>query len=73
VPVHLDPELRAAVEARASAEQTSTSEIIREALRRCLEVAWSRTENGRTGRKKDGKHRSSPVTPGHQRTLENRF
>ena len=39
VPVRLDPELRAAVEARASAEQTSTSEIIREALRRFLEVA----------------------------------
>ena len=39
VPVRLDPELRAAVEARASAEQTSTSEIVREALRRFLEVA----------------------------------
>ena len=39
VPVRLDPELRADVEARASAEQTSTSEIIREALRRFLEVA----------------------------------
>jgi hypothetical protein len=38
VPVRLDPELRAAV-ARVSAEQTSTSEIIREALRRFLEVA----------------------------------
>ena len=39
VPVRLDPELRAAVEARASAEHTSTSEIIREALRRFLDVA----------------------------------
>jgi hypothetical protein len=39
VPVRLDRELRAAVEARASAEQTSTSEIIREALGRFLEVA----------------------------------
>ena len=39
VPVRLDPELRAAVEARASADQTSTSEIIREALRRLLGVA----------------------------------
>jgi hypothetical protein len=39
VPVCLDPELRAAVEARASAAQTSTSENIREALRRFLEVA----------------------------------
>jgi hypothetical protein len=39
VPVRLDPELRASVEARATAEHTSTSEIIREALRRFLEVA----------------------------------
>jgi predicted transcriptional regulator len=39
VPVRLDPELRAAVEARATAEQTSMSEIIREALRRFLKVA----------------------------------
>jgi predicted HicB family RNase H-like nuclease len=39
VPVRLDPELRAAVEARATADQTSMSEIIREALRRFLEVA----------------------------------
>jgi hypothetical protein len=38
VPVRLDPELRAAVEACATADQTS-SEIIREALRRFLEVA----------------------------------
>jgi hypothetical protein len=38
VPVRLDRQLRAAVEARANAEQTSTSEIIREALRRFLEV-----------------------------------
>jgi hypothetical protein len=39
VPVRLDPELRAAVEARASADDTTTSEIIREALRRFLHVA----------------------------------
>jgi predicted HicB family RNase H-like nuclease len=39
VPVRLDPELRAAVAARATADQTSMSEIIREALRRFLEVA----------------------------------
>lgn len=39
VPVRLDPELRAAVEARAAADQTSTSDVIREALRRFLEVA----------------------------------
>jgi hypothetical protein len=39
VPVRLDPELRQAVEARAEADHTTTSEIIREALRRFLEVA----------------------------------
>jgi predicted transcriptional regulator len=39
VPVRLDPELRAAVEARANADDTTTSEIIREALRRFLHVA----------------------------------
>jgi len=39
VPVRLDPDLKRAVEARAEAEQTTTSEIIREALRRFLEVA----------------------------------
>jgi hypothetical protein len=39
VPVRVDPELRAAIEARAEAEHTTTSEIIREAIRRFLEVA----------------------------------
>ncbi len=39
VPVRLDPELRAAVEARATADDTTTSEIIREALRQFLRVA----------------------------------
>ena len=39
VPVRIDPELRAAVDARALAEHTTTSEIIREALRRYLHVA----------------------------------
>lgn len=39
VPVRLDPELRAAVEARAAADQTTTSDVIREALRRFLDVA----------------------------------
>ncbi len=39
VPVRLDPDLKQAVEARAEAEHTTTSEIIREALRRFLEVA----------------------------------
>lgn len=39
VPVRLDPDLRQAVEARAEADHTTTSEIIREALRRFLDVA----------------------------------
>lgn len=39
VPVRLDPELRGAVEARAAADETTTSEVIREALRRFLHVA----------------------------------
>jgi predicted transcriptional regulator len=39
VPVRLDPELKRAVEARAEADHLSTSEIIREALRRFLHVA----------------------------------
>ena len=39
VPVRLDPELKAAVEGRAASEHTSTSEIIREALRRYLGAA----------------------------------
>lgn len=39
VPVRLDPELRAAIEARAEAEHMTTSEVIREALRRFLDVA----------------------------------
>jgi hypothetical protein len=39
VPVRLDSDLKHAVEQRAEAEHTTTSEIIREALRRFLEVA----------------------------------
>ena len=39
VPVRIDPELKAAIEARAEADHTSTSEIIREAIRRFLDVA----------------------------------
>jgi hypothetical protein len=39
VPVRLDPDLKQAVEARAEAEHTTTSEIIRRALRRFLDVA----------------------------------
>ncbi len=39
VPVRIDPELRAAINARAAADETSTSEVIREALRRYLNVA----------------------------------
>jgi hypothetical protein len=39
VPVRLDPELKRAVETRAKDAETTVSEIIREALRRFLEVA----------------------------------
>lgn len=39
VPVRLDPELRAALAARAYAEDTSTSDVIRQALRAWLHVA----------------------------------
>ncbi|MDH3680725.1 MAG: ribbon-helix-helix domain-containing protein [Acidimicrobiia bacterium] len=39
VPVRIDPELKAAIEARAEADDTSTSEIIREAIRKFLDVA----------------------------------
>jgi len=38
VPVRFDPELRAAIEARAEAEQATTSDTIREAIRRFREV-----------------------------------
>ena len=39
VPVRLDPELKDAVDTRAEAEHLSTSEVIRRALRRYLDVA----------------------------------
>jgi len=39
VPVRIDPELRAAIDARAAADDTTTSEVIREALRKYLHVA----------------------------------
>ena len=39
VPVRIDPQLKAAVDARAAADHTTASEVIREALRRYLEVA----------------------------------
>jgi predicted transcriptional regulator len=39
VPVRIDPELRAAIATRAEADHTTASEIIREALRRFLDVA----------------------------------
>ncbi len=38
VPVRLDPDLRQAVDDRAVAENTTVSEVIREALRRYLKV-----------------------------------
>jgi len=39
VPVRIDPELRAAIELRAEADATTTSAVIREALRKFLDVA----------------------------------
>ena len=39
VPVRIDPELRTAIDARAAADDLTTSEIIREAIRRFLDVA----------------------------------
>ena len=39
VPVRLDPELKSQVESRAEHDHMSTSEVIREALRRYLDVA----------------------------------
>lgn len=39
VPVRIDPELRAAIETRAKADQTTTSQIIRDALREFLQTA----------------------------------
>ncbi len=39
VPVRLDPDLKQAVEARAQEDHTTTSDIIREALRHYLHVA----------------------------------
>ncbi len=39
VPVRLDPALRQAVEARAEADHTTTSDIIRQALKCFLDVA----------------------------------
>lgn len=39
VPVRLDPELRAALTARAEADQTTTSDVIRQALSAWLEAA----------------------------------
>jgi len=38
-PVRIDPELRASIGARAEADHTITSEVIRRALRRLLDVA----------------------------------
>ncbi|HTE87278.1 MAG TPA: ribbon-helix-helix domain-containing protein [Dehalococcoidia bacterium] len=38
LPVRLDPELRAAVDKRAAAENTTASDVVRAALRRYLEA-----------------------------------
>lgn len=39
LPVRLDPELRRALDERASAENTTASDVVREALRRYLKVS----------------------------------
>ena len=39
LPVRLDPELRQAVEQRAEQDHTTTSDVVRIALRRYLEVS----------------------------------
>lgn len=39
LPVRLDPELRQALDERASAENTTASDVVREALRRYLKVS----------------------------------
>jgi hypothetical protein len=41
LPVRLDPELRKALDDRAAAEQTTASDVVREALRRHLKVGSS--------------------------------
>jgi hypothetical protein len=38
-PVRLDPELRNALDRRAAADKTTASDVVREALRRYLEVS----------------------------------
>ena len=64
VPVRLDPNLKQAVEARAEAEHTTTSEIIREALRRFLEVATSRRGELALPHWSCSRHRSRPSDTG---------
>lgn len=39
VPVRIDPELRASIEARAERDHSTVSDVIREAIRRYLDVA----------------------------------
>jgi hypothetical protein len=39
VPVRLEPELRQALDQRAAADETTASEVVREALRRYLKVS----------------------------------
>jgi hypothetical protein len=39
LPVRLDPELRQALDDRAAADQTTASDVVREALRRYLKVS----------------------------------
>ena len=63
VPVRLDTEVRAAVEARATGEHTSTSEIIREADSRSF-------TSPDPGRKTDGRNGKRTGNTGHFRSLQ---
>ena len=76
VPVRLDPELRALRSKHARPpirpRPATSSEKLCAASSTSPERSSRRTEFGRTGREKDGKHRSPTVTHGQQRTLENR-
>lgn len=45
-PVRLEPELRHALDERAAQDETTPSEVVREALRRFLKVSRSRSAGG---------------------------
>jgi len=76
-PVRIDPELRAAIAARAAADHTTASKIIREALRRSstsLELGWRGTHRVDRARYQEAarrvKARSRLLTPSRPRRSE---